>query len=182
MAEPRRRVNSRSLKRQLRQVYEDGNAVREPVYEPEEERRQRAGHAEKRRRRVSRPVKKARTRAEARRLQRNRTRATYMSAGKVLFITVFGIIAVVICIYYLQLKSARTTQLTNIAAKESELSKIQADNDAYEKTVLASESLEEIRKTALKELGMKYPSEDQIRYYSTDDNSYVRQYTDVPKK
>ena len=29
------------------------------------------------------------------------------------------------------------------------------------------------------ELGMKYPSEDQIQTYTTEGNSYVRQYQDV---
>ena len=35
------------------------------------------------------------------------------------------------------------------------------------------------RKKAIGELGMKYPSEDQIQTYTTEGNSYVRQYQDV---
>ena len=50
---------------------------------------------------------------------------------------------------------------------------------AYEKQTEASVDLEAIRKTALNRLGMHYATESQIRYYSAEENSYVRQYGTV---
>ena len=41
--------------------------------------------------------------------------------------------------------------------------------------------LDEIRDRAINELGMQYATEDQIRYYTPGNNSYVRQYQDVPE-
>ena len=38
------------------------------------------------------------------------------------------------------------------------------------------------RKKAIEELGMKFPTEDQIKYYTPGGSSYVRQYQDVPHK
>ena len=39
----------------------------------------------------------------------------------------------------------------------------------------------QIKKKAMGELGMKYPSDDQVETYTTDGNSYVRQYQDLPE-
>ena len=41
--------------------------------------------------------------------------------------------------------------------------------------------LERIKKIAIGRLGMKYPSDDQKMTYQTANNSYVRQYQDVPE-
>lgn len=248
MAEPNRRVNSRSLRRELRHIYEDGNAVRSLEDEPEkpvpqkkkkksgtsansgrasgkassggkkirhkaargktsEEKKVRhraaAGSRKRNEENVSRSrqktsrknssnrvkmnaeenhQRKSRRRSvlEERRLRNNRVNARAVHAGTVLFITIACVISMFACVSYLRLRSRRVTQLSEIAAKQSQLSSLQSDNDAYYKEVTASESLSEIRKTALEKLGMKYPDESQIRYYNADDNSYVRQYTDVP--
>ena len=81
---------------------------------------------------------------------------------------------------YLRLRSHLTTQTAAIASAESELSQLKADNDALYNTAMASVDLEQVRKTAISELGMQYPTEEQIITFDTAGNSYVRQYQDVP--
>ncbi len=160
----RRRVNSNRRSEQynkLRETYEDGNAVRVPDYEVEEEK---AREAEPR---VSEHIR------------RNRERSTSMGPGYVFFLTLVCAVAVFFCIHYLQLRSEYTTQMETIASMENTLSKLEADNDAYYKEAMASVTIEDVRDTALNKLGMHYASESQIEYYDSDNESYVRQYESV---
>lgn len=159
----RRRVNS-GAERYQRTTYEEGSAVRKLSDLPEEEERQ-----ELPQRRVSRQT------------SRNRRRALQMGKGYVLFLAVICAASVLMCVNYLQKKAQVTTQSEEIAAMESTLSKLKADNDAYYNTVIASVSLETIKDAALNRLGLKYPDQSQVQYYTTEGNSYVRQYTAVPE-
>lgn len=153
----RRRVNSRSDQYE-RYVYE-GNAVRKLQAIPQEvpERR---------------PV--------SRTASRNRAKARRMSRGYVLFLAAVSVVALLMCVRYLQLKSIITTQTKKIAVTESELSQLKADNDALYNSVLASVDLEYIKNVAMNRLDMDYPGEDQIYQFDTAGNSYVRQYRNVP--
>jgi len=42
--------------------------------------------------------------------------------------------------------------------------------------------MDDVRQTALSKLGLHYATESQIGYYNADDESYVRQYTDINGK
>ena len=161
-----RRVNSGRTEeeRYYRQTYEDGNAVRKLEEIPEEAPR-----------RKQRPARKVSERA-----QRNRNRARSMSAGYVVFLSVVCVLTLFLCIHYLQLRARLTNQSETIASMESTLSRLQADNDAYEKQVQSIIDLEDVRETALNKLDMHVAMEDQIIYYQTSDDSYVRQYMSVP--
>lgn len=153
-----RRVNSRS-ERTVEQYVIDGNTVRKIQAIPQEEPE-------------VRPV--------CRTTSRNRARTRAMSRGYVMFLAVVSAAALFMCVRYLQMKSAITTQTKEIATAESELSQLKADNDALYNSVISSVDLEKIKDKAMNELGMTYPQEDQIYQFDTAGNSYVRQYKDVP--
>ena len=38
-----------------------------------------------------------------------------------------------------------------------------------------------MKRKVLKELGMSYPSKDQVVYYTVDNNNFMDQYEDIPK-
>ena len=162
MANSRRRVNSRS-ESYNRQMYIEGSAVRKLNTQPEREQ-----PARKKQRKVSRTT------------QKNRAKATQMSSGYVVFLTVTSVITLFLCVYFVQLKAQLTTQTQSIAKQESALSTLKADNDALYNAVVASVDLEHVKDVATNELGMKYPSEEQIIQFDTAGSSYVRQYQDVP--
>lgn len=103
-----------------------------------------------------------------------------MNAGFVLFLTAVSVAILFFCVQYLQLKSEITTKLEAIASVESELSQLREDNDAYYSQITSTADLTEIKQKAMGELGMQYPTEDQIVTYETSRSSYVRQYQDVP--
>ncbi|MDO4621806.1 MAG: hypothetical protein Q4B22_02530 [Eubacteriales bacterium] len=161
-----RRVNSTrsaSVRRNpynLQESYEDGNAVRvldDDYYFEEEKSRE------------ARPKVSERT-------KKNRARAKNIGSGYVAFLAAVCMLTVLVCIAYLQLRSELTNQMETIAAMESSLSKLQADNDAYYKQAQTSVSMDDVRSTALDKLGMHYANESQIYYYNINDESYVRQY------
>ena len=70
--------------------------------------------------------------------------------------------------------------MRSVANLEEELAQLKEDNDAYYSQGTSNVDLNQIKKTAIGHLGMRYPSDDQTVSYSTSGNSYVRQYQDVP--
>ncbi len=150
-------------------TYEDGNTVRRietvPDYHEERERR-------KEERRIS--EQKRRRRRAAR---RNRERALKMNAGYVFFLSVCVMVSGLICAAYVSLQSDIIIRQEKIAALEREISDLKLDNDAAYKRLTASVDLKKMKKKA-KKLGMKYPTEKQIIYYTIDNSDYMTQYSE----
>lgn len=162
MANSTRRVNSRS-DQYSRQLYVEGSAVRKLNAEPARKQpNQKPAHE------VSKKT------------QKNRAKAMQMSPSYVVFLMVISVVTLCVCVQFLQMKSQLTTQTQTIEKKESQLSRLKADNDALYNTVMASVDIEYVKNTAINKLGMNYPTQDQIVYFDTAGNSYVRQYQDVP--
>ena len=103
-----------------------------------------------------------------------------LSAGYVLVLTAVCVVTLLLCVHYLQLRSQVIHQNETIAAMENALNQLKAENDAYADRAQASLDMEAVKNKALNELGLHYASESQIRYYNADDESYVRQYENVP--
>ena len=95
-------------------------------------------------------------------------------------LTVVCVVTLLLCVHYLQLRSQVIHQNETIAEMESTLSRLKADNDAYADEAQSSLDMEAVKNTALNKLGLHYATESQIRYYNADDESYVRQYENVP--
>lgn len=112
--------------------------------------------------------------------RKNREKAFYMNLPYVLFLasalTVMGIVLV----GYIRLQSDITNSVKNISRLESELNNMRLSNDEAYSRITSSVDLEEIRRIAIGELGMKYAEEGQIINYSVDGSDYVRQYQDIP--
>ena len=102
-----------------------------------------------------------------------------MNRNFAIFLAALGILIVFCSINYLKLKTECTSKRSQLATLESQLAELKEDNDAYYSQVTSAVDISEIKKKAIGELGMKYPSEDQIQTYTTEGNSYVRQYQDV---
>lgn len=153
------RANSGRNINSTRAAYIDGNTVRSPKQLP-----------------AARPKKKISQSA-----RKNRQRALGMSPGFVVFLALICAATLFACVHFLQMKAEITGKVKTVATLESELNQLKADNDAYYSQVTSSEDLNAIKAKAIHKLGMKYPSEDQIKTYETERSSYVRQYQDVPE-
>lgn len=163
-------------------IYVEGSAVRrlaeEPVRNyPDRQRQEAVRRARAARQKTARPES---YREVSRATQKNRERAMGMGKGYVVFIVAVSAAILFFCIHYLQLKAEITAGMKEVAVLESELTQLKEDNDAYYSQVTSNVDLDTIRKIAIGRLGMSYPTKEQVMTYTTEGNSYVRQYQDIP--
>ncbi|MGN1266477.1 MAG: hypothetical protein ACI4UH_00935 [Dorea sp.] len=144
-----------------RQMYVYGNVVTKPSYEPQK-------HTQEPRRKTSHQVR------------RNRKKALQMSPGYVVFLAVAAIIALVICVNYVQLQSRITSRSKNITAMQKELAQLREENNTRYNVVMDTVNLEEVREKAEK-MGMEYATSSQIVTYQSPSADYVKQYESIPE-
>lgn len=154
----RRRVNTTS-----RQAYVYGNVVTKPAYEPK--------------RQYEEPKREKRTSSQVR---KNRKKALHMSPGYVMFLAAAAVIALVVCINYVQLQARITSSSKNITAMQEELAELREENNTRYNAVMDTVNLEEIRKKADK-LGMVYATAEQIVEYESPSSDSVKQYENIPE-
>ena len=112
--------------------------------------------------------------------KRNRERALHMNIGYVLFLASALLAVGFVLTTYLTFKSDITNSVKNIARLESELNNMKLDNDERESRISSNTNLEEVRQTAIQELGMQYAGEGQIITFNSEDNDYVIQKGEIP--
>lgn len=158
------------------QAYVEGNTVRRLNTMPERE----YGADREIRERENR--EREQDRRARRAAQKNRERAMQMSPAYLVFLTLAVILTVGVCVCYIQLQSDISSRMRNIASLESQILDLQMENDAAMKRIETSVDLDEIKNTAMNEMGMVYPGEEQIIYFTVDTNDYMNQYQDIPEK
>lgn len=109
---------------------------------------------------------------------RRRNKARRMSFGYALFLTVALCASAYILVNFIQLQSTLITTTKTVAAKERELNTIRLKNDEEYNRIINSIDLEEIKRTAIGELGMVYAKEGQIVYFANESKDYMRQTSD----
>lgn len=113
--------------------------------------------------------------------RRHVVKAVPMNKGYIAVATLAFVIVCGVLMGYIRLQSDITNHITNISRLESQLyEKRLANDEAYTK-VISSIDLEEIKRIAVNELGMKYAKEGQVVEYTGEGNDYVRQYSEIPK-
>lgn len=145
------------------QSYVYGNVVTKPAYEPK--------------RQYEIPVEEKRT---SRQVRKNRKKALHMSPGYVMFLTAAAVIALIVCINYVQLQARITSSSKNITAMQEELAMLREENTTRYNSVMDSVNLEEVRKKADK-MGMVYATADQIVQYESPSADSVKQYEHIPE-
>lgn len=111
--------------------------------------------------------------------RKNRDKALYMNLGYVVFLAAALLSAAMILISYIRIQSDIIISVRNIAAMESELNNLRLSNDEDYARAASSVDLEEIRRVAIGELGMRYAKEGQIINVSSEGNDYVRQLAEI---
>ena len=146
------------------QMYVYGSAVPKPAYEP-----QRREVEEPRRTRTSKQVSK------------NRRKALHMNRIYVVFLAVAAIAMLIVCVNYIQLRSTITSRSANITALQAELASLKEENNTKYNVVMDSVNLDEVRTTAIEDLGMVYANKDQIVEYDNPTGGYIKQYEAIPE-
>ena len=171
-------VEMASRNRNQEHTYIEGNTVRRyeaaPRRHPEMPGRSAA---------VPQPSREELTRQHERRraARRNCQRAMAVTRGYVVFLTVVTLLCFAVCAVFVYFQANITSRISDIAALETKISELQADNHAAESRLETSMTLEEIKARA-GELGLVYPDSGQIRYYSVESSDYMNQYTDVASR
>lgn len=111
--------------------------------------------------------------------RKNRDRALYMNLGYVLFLVVALVSAAFILIGYVRIQSEITLCVKRIASLESELNSLKLSNEEEYNRAISAVDLEEIRRVAIGELGMRYADEGQIINVSGEGSDYVRQLAQI---
>lgn len=114
-------------------------------------------------------------------VRHNRKKALHMNAGYVVFLTMAAVIALFVCVQYLQLQSELTTRSKNITSLQRELSDIKEENVTKYNNIVNSMNLEEIREKAINELGMVYAEPGQVIKYKSPTSNAVIQYASIPE-
>lgn len=110
--------------------------------------------------------------------ERRRNRVIRLRAA--LFLTVAIIMFAVSLTYYLVLRADITEASKTIGRQENVLYELKLDNDENYSRITSNIDLEEVRRIAIQELGMKYAEEGQIITYNGDGADYVRQTGKIP--
>ena len=151
--------------------YVNGSTVRQmearPVRQPRPDRRKIEEKQREKRRRSA--------------VKRNRERALHMSKGYVTFLSACVIVVAFAAVSLVQIQSQVTQRMKHIAALESQITDLKADNDARYKEIVTSVDLDYIKDVAINELGMTYASEEQIVYFSIENENFMDQYSDIPE-
>ena len=162
-----RSAGSRSYRQKYtsaQQMYVYGNVVTKPVYEPQH-----------------REAKKPRRARSSKQVRKNRSKALHMNRAYVLFLAIAAIAMLVVCVNYIQLRSTITSRSANITALQEELASLKEENNTKYNVVMDSVNLDEVRTTAIEELGMVYATKDQVVEYDNPTGGYIKQYEAIPE-
>lgn len=154
-----------------RNYYVNGNTVRELDAPVRRDRRSRRELEEVRRRKNRRNA-----------ARRNRQRAMEMNRGYVVFLTGCVLVTALTAVLFVNMQSQMSSRMRSVANLESQVLNLRADNDARYKEITTSVDLNQVKNVAINELGMTYPTEEQVVYYSIDNNNFMDQYRDIPKQ
>lgn len=155
------RTNRQRYQSTTRQVYIDGNTARK--LQPLPQQRTRTAHQ------------------GTRHNQKRRMKVSPMNLGYISFMIASVLVVCVVLMGYINLQSDITNRVTHISKMESELNNLKLANDETYTKIMSNVDLDEIKRIAIGELGMKYAKEGQVITYSGEGSDYVRQYGDIPE-
>ena len=128
------------------------------------------------------PVNRNRTQDDQIRRQqvKRQHRVAPMNLGYIFFMMLATLVVCVVLIGYVELQADITNRINHISKLESQLNDLKLANDEEYTKIMSSVDLEEIKRIAIEELGMKYAKDGQVITYSGEGNDYVRQYKEIP--
>ncbi len=101
--------------------------------------------------------------------------------ASVVFLSLAVVAIMMICHYYLDLTAEMKGYVSEISDLELKLADLQIENDYQMDMINDSIDLNEVRQIAVERLGMHEPYDGQVVGYSYSEDSYMRQYRDIPE-
>jgi len=139
-------------------------------------------YAEPQRRKVEEPVKKKRPRNYTHPKAAAKAESSlYFDRGYAVVLIIAALIMIASLGVMVKLQNTVDDRKREIGYKESSLSSLKTDNDAFEESLAEKYSLDHIYDVATKQLGMVYSRAGQILHYDKANEDYVKQMHDVPE-
>ncbi len=122
-------------------------------------------------------------RRQRERKMRARSNARLLRAKKRKMVSLTVAVLILGCFFsgYVYLQNGITNSMSSISKTQKELSDLKAENAAIESRIATTAGLDQVRKKAMKKLGMKYATSKQVKYYTMKDEDYMSQYTESDK-
>ena len=105
-----------------------------------------------------------------------------MNRNYVAFLSVCVGLVAISSVSLIRMQSQFTQRKERIANLESQITDLKATNDAKYKDIITNVNLDYIKDAAVNELGMSYAAENQLIYYSVDNDNFMDQYSDIPEE
>lgn len=153
--------------------YVEGNAVRRLSAVPDVRKEISTEEDKRRRQEKNRQLK---------RRQREVERERKLGRGYLVFVTAAVCLASVVVGYTITIQTNISSSMANVAVLKDQIETLRTDNELAEKKLESQLDLESIRDIAINQLGMVYPSREQIVRYDVKNNDYMNQYEDIPGK
>lgn len=150
----------------------DGNAVRERNKRLDIKR-------EKRRKENARQIARE-NRAEASRL-RKLEKSLGINLFSCIMLVGVAVVMFTLCFKLIQLGNEIDTIDKAVVTTQNEINDIRVSNNSAYQEINSTIDLKEVYKTATKDLGMVFASDNQIITYEDNEAAYVRQYKEIPK-
>lgn len=164
-----RRRNSYRSGADSRSMYVYGNTVVKPDYVPQPKRHKQ-------------PEKDpGNSKRRSRQVRQNQRRELRVGKRYVFFLSVAAVLALIICVNYVQLQSQITSRSKHITALQEELADMKEENTTKYNSIVDSVNLDQIKQKAEGELGMVPADESQIVEYDSPSEDYVKQYEEIPE-
>lgn len=112
---------------------------------------------------------------------RSREKVMHMNRRYALFLGLLVAAMTLSLIGYIKLMSDISATNRKISTLESQLSELRSSNNEVYNEITGNVDLEEIRRIAIDEFGMKYADQDQIVVYSESKGDSVRQIADIDR-
>ena len=117
-----------------------------------------------------------------RRQEQNQPKAlSGINLASLLFLIVAISVTVFVCFEYLSLQTDVTHLSKVVETNQKKLTALTKENDATMDKMNAAVDLDKIYQTAVEDYGMVYPNKNTIISFESSDDSFVRQYEDIPQ-
>ena len=113
--------------------------------------------------------------------RRSREQVMQMNRRYAVFMALLVVVMTLCLIGYIKLMSDISATNKRIASLESQLTELKSSNNEVYNELTGNVDLEEIRRIAIDEFGMKYADQDQIVVYSDSKQDAVRQIVDTDR-
>lgn len=172
-------TNNKRVQYQVKYNYIEGNTVRKQSYVGQHAVRNNSIAPERHIRDIPRPER--RITEPGRQIYRQPRYMTSISKSTLLVLTLAIAATLYFCIEFLMLQHQVSKMEKEIVSMERTLSTMMNENDAAYEQIKMAYDLDYVYNIAVNELGMVYPNNNEVITFERTDESYVRQYADIPK-